>query len=343
MLHTGPGPFINSGIDSRIRWFMTYRNAISRLALLSVVLMPGLCSCTTPAGRVGEEDSDRFPRYEGELRIGLALGSGGANGLAHIAMLEVFDELGIRPHRIAGSSIGAVIGALYASGKSAAEIRELVADLVVQESDTWQEVLLERQMLEWLRFVDPDIGRGGLINGEAFMLFLQGAVERTTFEELRIPLTVVTTDLWKREQVLHHSGDLFAPIQASMAIPGLFTPVTIGERVLIDGGLMNPLPYDLLFDSCDVIVAVNVIGKTSPKDDLSFLDTTFMTMRIMQSALVEEKRERREPHIFIDAGIYDVRTLHYHKLDDILEQAQAAKRELRAKLIRLLSTTGRQP
>ncbi len=311
---------------------MNYCEAACRITLLCALLRPCAGSCTTPPDHSHSPDDS--------VRIGLALGSGGANGMAHIAMLEAFDELGITPHRIAGSSIGAIIGALYASGKSAAEIRELIADLVVQKTDTWQEILLERQILEWIRFVDPDLGNGGLISGEAFIAFLQAAIEKSTFEELRIPLMVVTTDLWKREPVIHQSGDLYGPIQASMAIPGLFTPVTIGDRVLIDGGLMNPVPYDLLFDDCDVVVAINVVGKTAPKDDVSFLDTMFMTMRIMQTALIAEKRSQREPHIFIDAGIYDVRTLEYHKLDEILEQAQAAKRELRDRLLEILGAPG---
>ena len=103
---------------------------------------------------------DRLPRGS---RVGLALGGGGARGLAHIPMFEALDEIGVRPYRIAGTSIGAVFGALYAAGMSGREMRALVDQFIVTRQESWMDALFEKQPLKWLEFLDPEIGGGGLL------------------------------------------------------------------------------------------------------------------------------------------------------------------------------------
>ncbi|TNF90142.1 MAG: patatin-like phospholipase family protein, partial [Gammaproteobacteria bacterium] len=189
-------------------------------------------------------------------KIGLALGGGGARGLAHILMLEVFDELELRPHRIAGTSIGAVIGVMYASGMSAREIRQLVDRLTVSDDESWLSSLFEQDVGRWWDFIDLKLGSGGLIDTDGFARFLEQTIGVTHFDQLGIPLRIVATDFWEREQVIFRHGSLRPAIQASIAIPGLFSPLQHQGRVLVDGGLVNPVPYDLLFDDCDTVVAI---------------------------------------------------------------------------------------
>ncbi|MGM0646563.1 MAG: patatin-like phospholipase family protein, partial [Thermodesulfobacteriota bacterium] len=153
--------------------------------------------------------------------IGLALGAGGASGLAHIQMLEAFDELGVRPHAIAGSSIGAIMGALYASGRSAREIKAIVSDLMVREKDSWKDIFVNKDIFQWMQFLDPEIGQGGLVSSDAFLSFLFEHISVETFEELAIPLKVVATDFWQREAVVFDRGPLRSAVQGSMALPGL--------------------------------------------------------------------------------------------------------------------------
>jgi NTE family protein len=121
-----------------------------------------------------------------------------------------------------------------------------------------------------------------------------------------------------------------------MALPGLFTPVRRQGRVLIDGGAVNPVPYDILADSCEVTVAVDVSGKRSPKQDLSFLDAFFNTFQIMQHSILAGKMALRPPDIMVRPDIVDVRTLEFHRVDAIFRQAGPArdrlKRELEARL-----------
>lgn len=303
-------------------------------------LLPGFLllatSCATPdyvryTPPPPPEPEER-ERLDTDLKIGLALGGGGANGLAHVIVFEAFDELGLKPHRISGTSIGAIMGALYASGRSAEEIRALVNTLVTRETDTWRELLQDRRILGWIRFLDPEFGEGGLVSAEAFLSYLQDAVGAVTFEELEIPLYVVTADLWTREQVVFNSGELYPALQAGMAIPGLFTPARINDRILVDGGVVNPVPYDILLDDCDLVVAVNVIGHSIPDDHLSFLDALFTSIRIMQTSILREKMNRVQPHIFIDTQITSVRMLEFKKIDQIYRQALPSKARLKEQL-----------
>ena len=264
-----------------------------------------------------------------DQRIGLALGAGGANGLAHILMLEIFDELGIKPHRISGSSIGAVIGALYASSNSARDILHIADNMIVRENDSWKEAFLHKDIFEWIDFVEPELGKGGLISGNAFLSFLYKRIKVDRFEELSIPLSIVATDFWKREQVIMESGNLLPAIQGSMAIPGLFTPVAHEQRILVDGGLVNPVPFDILFEDCDFVIAIDVCGEKTQREELSFFDSVFNTFQIMQQSIVREKLVHKQPDIYIRPRISDVRALEFHKLDGIFKQAEPAKQQLR--------------
>lgn len=272
-----------------------------------------------------------------DLKIGLALGGGGAVGLAHIAILEVLDECGVRPHRIAGASIGSIIGALYASGKSGAEINQLVRNVVQRDTTSWKGRLFDQRLLKWIRFVDPELGEGGLVGGDAFIAFLKENLAASTFEELSIPLQVVTTDCWNKEAVIYDRGDLLKPIQASMAIPGLFSPVRIGDRVLMDGALTNPVPYDILSPDCDRVIAINVIGDATRRKEISFINAVHMGGRIMLHRQIEEKLARQPPDIYIDTGIMDIHVLQFHKFDEIYQQAQTAAERLRKELRELCS------
>ena len=271
-------------------------------------------------------------------KIGVALGAGGANGLAHILMLEVFDELGLTPQAIAGSSIGSIIGALYASGKTAKEIKDIVDELIVREEDTWKDVFLRKDLLQWMQFLDPELGRGGFISGDAFMAFLYEHIQVDRFEDLTIPLYVVATDFWERQAVVYDSGPLLSAIQGSMALPGLFSPVRRDERILIDGGAVNPVPSDVLPPTCQRVVAIDVSGRRSPKKDLSFLDTIFNTFQIMQHSIVREKFKDHPPDIIITPDIIDVRALDFQKADTVYEQSRSAKDRLKKELEALVQT-----
>lgn len=267
------------------------------------------------------------------ISIGLALGSGGANGLAHIAILQVFDELGIVPDRITGTSIGAVIGGLYAAGLSAQQIREIFAAVAGSPLDAFSGLAKsDVKLAKLLRFWR---GGAGLLDSSGFLHVLAAHIRPRTFAELRIPLTVVATDYWTADMVSISDGNLFRAIEASMAVPGLFTPVRHGEHLLIDGGTSNPLPFDLLQGEVDLVIAVDVSGNHQPNNgqELGMSDMLFNSFKIMQQSITRQALRNQPPDILIRPEAPGVRLAHFHRINEILEHAKPAAATLRELLM----------
>ncbi len=170
-------------------------------------------------------------KYFQNRKVGVALGSGGAKGLAHIAVLDYLETEGIPVHMIAGSSIGAVVGALYSIGR----MRDFRNELLNMD---WKEML---------SLVDPVFPRMGMIEGKKLRTFLSRFIpESTKLEDLPVPLSVVATDYVTGQPVVFNRGNVLDALRASIAIPGVFTPVYYGDSLLIDGGVSNPLPVDVV-------------------------------------------------------------------------------------------------
>jgi NTE family protein len=175
-------------------------------------------------------------------RVALVLGSGGARGYAHIGVIEEIERRGYEISCIAGCSMGAVVGGIYAAGK-------------LGEYRRWIESL---DYLDVLRLVDVSF-RLGAIRGEKVFGQIRKIVGEINIEDLRIPYTAVATDLTNQQEIWFQEGCLHQAMRASAAIPSLFTPVMQGNRMLVDGGLLNPLPIVPVVSShCDLIIAVNL-------------------------------------------------------------------------------------
>jgi NTE family protein len=177
-------------------------------------------------------------------KVALVLGSGGARGYAHIGVIEALEARGYEIISIAGCSMGALIGGIYASGKLP-DYREWVCDL---------------DYLDVLRLVDVTWSPMGAMRASKIMSKLEGLVGDTLMEDLPIPVTTVATDLVRQREVWFQNGPLLRAIRASIAVPGVITPVHLGDQVLVDGGLLNPLPMMpiLAAHEADFVVAVNV-------------------------------------------------------------------------------------
>jgi len=268
-------------------------------------------------------------------KIGIALGAGGARGLAHILMLETLDELGLKPAYVSGSSIGAIAGVLYCSGMTGKELRELLNTLTVPERNSIKNVF----NLKWLDFIMPKFDGAGLLKAENFINFLFGSISARTFEELDIPLFVVTSNFWTREEVVFKSGDLVSAMQASISLPGIFAPVLIDDKVLIDGGAVNPVPFDILPNDCDLTIAIDVIGHRTAGPDLvpSMMEAIFNTFQIMEKSITRQKLRVVCPDIYIEPYISDVRVLEFHKAEHVFRQAQPAKDQLKRELEKRLN------
>jgi len=265
--------------------------------------------------------------------VAIALGSGGARGFAHIAVLEALDELGVAPSAIAGTSIGAMIGAAYAAGMSGREIRAYAIDAVRSRSEMMGKLLRARVG----RFSDLVLrGRGNpvLLDGEVCLdLFWPEAVP-DFFEGLAKPLLVVATDFYDRRELVMSSGALGPAVAGSMAIPGLIQPVAYSGRYLIDGGAVNPLPYDLLFDRADVVVAVDVTfgGRRRESRRPAPFQSMFGAAQIMQGAITAQKLKMRSPDILVRPGVEQFGVLDFLRASQILRAAESAKDELKRRL-----------
>ncbi|MDY0082356.1 MAG: patatin-like phospholipase family protein [Ignavibacteriaceae bacterium] len=273
------------------------------------------------------------------MRVGIAFGAGGARGIAYLLMIEALDELGVKPSIISGSSIGAVVGAFYAAGFSSKEMKEILNQLINPKSDSVFTFLLKSDIVKMFTLFDPQFIRSGFIKGEKFQNYMKTNLKCSRFEELKTPLKIVATDYWKKEEVVFDKGDLLNPIKASYSLPGLFTPVKIKNRILIDGGAVNPLPYDLIKDKCDITIAIDVtalINKNGDELPTTF-DSVFTTYQTMQNSIIKERLKFLKPDIYIRPEIYDVRVFDFLKADSIFHQAEPAKEELKRKLDKLLN------
>ena len=274
--------------------------------------------------------------------VALALGSGGARGIAHVEVLEALDDLGIRPIAIAGTSMGAVVGAAYAAGLEARAIRTHVLRVLRNRSNVMGKLLRARVG----RFADLVLrGRGNpvLLDPEIFLELFWPAGVPNSFEDLSIKTIVVATDYSNRTEAVFQSGSLTSAVAGSMAIPGLFRPVESDSGLLIDGGAVNPLPYDLLFDLADIVIAVDVTfgGRSRSRRVPTPLESMFGAAQIMQGTITAQKIKRRPPDILIRPRVEQFGLLDFFRAAQILRAAESSKEELRAAISSRLTTTKR--
>ena len=268
----------------------------------------------------------------------LALGGGGARGLAHIAIIEALDEMGVKPVAIAGTSIGALVGAAYAAGMRGKDIRRYVIGFAHDRGETTRRLMAARVGTLADLFAGA-FGRATQIDAEKFCAqFLPDAIP-ADFSELAIPLTVMAADLHRRQEAPLVSGPLRAALAASIAIPGLLQPVIIDARVLIDGGASNPLPFDRLHGLGDYIVAVDVLSvpPTDRGDIPGAWECVYTTLNIMGGAILAAKLAVGAPDIVIRPHVGIFRTLDFYQATAILRSADAVKPEVKERLGALLA------
>jgi NTE family protein len=188
--------------------------------------------------------------------VALVLGSGGARGLAHIGAIEALEARGYTITSIAGCSMGSIIAGMYAAGQ-------------LKEAKEWF-LQVDKQLI--LRMMDINLLSGNsLVKGQKIIKELQKVVPDRPIEELNIPCTIVASDMMNTEEVVFRTGSLFEAVRASISIPLFFQPVQMGERLLIDGGILNPLPLHVIERTeGDILVAADISGK-----DAMPIDTTY--------------------------------------------------------------------
>ena len=266
-------------------------------------------------------------------KIGLALGGGAARGLAHIPMLEAFDELGLKPTMIAGCSMGAVVGAAYAGGMSAREIRGHAERLLSNKMDMARHVfgakkakLGELISLKGLLTLHLD---GPKLVDIALPDHLPQLIENQL-----IPFKVVATDYELMEEVVFTSGSVLQAVGASIAIPGLIAAPRIDGRIHVDGGVKNPVPFNHVTEGMDYVVAVDVTGRPKPVfgKQPSNLELAVGSMLIMFHELANLRRAHAPPDFYIAPNVEHFGSGDFFKVSEIFSAAEPAKEKLKRAL-----------
>ena len=233
--------------------------------------------------------------------IGVALSGGGARGLAHIGVLKALEELRIPIHAIAGTSIGAMAGALYASGMKPAQMEQLVGAIpwrdVLSDEVAWRDRRFQEKQEQRQYFLGLELGlagegrraRSGVIAGHQLELFLRRLTEEVgtlRFEALSIPFRAVATDMNAAESYVMAQGNLARALRASMAVPVLFEPVNIDGHLLVDGGILNNLPVDVAREmGAEVVIAVDI---SSPLGEVRTASSLFeVAYQSVDTALIQ--------------------------------------------------------
>jgi NTE family protein len=241
------------------------------------------------------------------MKTALVLSGGGYRGIAHIGVIKALEESGLTPDLIAGTSAGAIIGALYARGTTTGEMLELFKGL------------------QLLSFGNYAFGKPGWVDPENFRETLKKHLPKDDFDSLKIPMRVTATNILTGELEVFSEGPLIAPLLASAAFPGVFAPVVIGEGYYVDGGVMNNFPADLVRDDADVVIGVYVnpfekVGKADIKHSFNVLERVIKIKTARDSIdkfslcdLLIYPRELRKFSTFLEKDLDTIYDLGYRE------------------------------
>ena len=260
-----------------------------------------------------------------EPKIGVALGGGAARGLTHIPFIEAMDELGIRPARIAGTSIGALLGAGWAAGLGGKEIRDYSYEYLGSKRSMiariWK-TRIKNPSTVLRKTMTMQFDACEVINS-----FVPQDVP-SQFSDLKIPLFTVATDFRSWQQVVFRDGELIPAIAASIAIPGVFKPVEFKGRLLIDGSVSNPLPLDIAGRNMDILVAIDVNGSPTGHDDdeePSLIEIGLGSAQIMMHGLIANKLVAFPPDVYTRPQLKPFRSLEFWRVKEIVEAGEKDK------------------
>jgi len=240
--------------------------------------------------------------------VGLALGGGGVRGVAHIAYIKALEDLGIRPSVIAGTSSGAIAGALYAGGLAPEEMLARIEALINSFRKPKIRPLLRDRQMGWA--------------AAAAWNSLKGLLPKERFEELDIPLKVIATNFHTLKERVFESGELLPAMMASVALPGVFGPQVADGEYYVDGGATNIVPFDVIRDACDVLIAIDVsLVRPCPNMAPTRKNAKYATWAATQEAYIRQKLKTCTVEIFERPNLPPASSLELLKYRTIYDQA----------------------
>ena len=271
----------------------------------------------TPVAQPAAEATPEPPRRP---RLGLALGGGAARGFAHVGVLQVLEEAGIRPDLVVGTSAGSFVAAMYASGKTPAQLQRMA------------ETMDEAVFTDW---TVPLLGRG-MMRGDALARYVNGQVSTRQIEDFKLPLGIVATDLQSGQGVLFQRGDVGTAVRASSAVPSVFEPVRIQGREYVDGGLVSPVPVRYARQmGAELVLAVDISSAPEYGRTGDMFQILMQTFTIMGKSI--NTFELREAEVVVRPALGQVGSADFSARRRSIEAGRAAMQQALPRLRALLS------
>ena len=301
-------------IKYRFGAFVALTLALSALLLQGCSLAPKSQDTGAQTPSLGATPVKPVPR------IGLALGGGAARGFAHIGVIQALEEAGIKPALVVGTSAGSLVAALYASGKSGAELQRIA------------ESMEEAALTDWTL---PIFSRG-VFRGEALARYVNGQLGSRLIEQLPLPLGILATDLHSGEGVLFQRGDVGVAVRASSAVPGVFLPVQIGQREFVDGGLVAPVPVGFARQmGAELVIAVDISATPQSNPATDAFRILLQTFSIMGRTI--NNHELKGADLVVRPSLSGVGSSDFAARRRSIEAGRAAMQALLPRLRQLLA------
>ena len=275
--------------------------------VLPAMLAAGCTTAPVSPPRSSAPEAAAAPTARKPLKIGLALGGGAARGFAHVGVISVLEEAGLRPHMVAGTSAGSLVAAIYATGKTSAQLQQTALAM--------EEVAITDWML-------PIIGKG-VFRGDALGRYVNQLVGGRLIEQMAIPLGIVATDLNSGQAVMFRSGDTGTAVRASSAVPAVFVPVRISGREYVDGGLVSPVPVRFARQmGADIVVAVDISSPPEANPAGDTLQILLQTFAIMGKSI--NHYELKEADVVVRPSLTGLKSADFSARKLAIESGRAA-------------------
>jgi len=273
--------------------------------VLSVAVLAG-CSSRGPLPPM-ETDKPDTPVVKRAPKLGLALGGGAARGFAHVGVIQVLEEAGIKPDLVVGTSAGSVVAAFYASGKDGAQLQKAA------------ETMEEATITDW---TVPLLGRG-MMRGDGLARYVNKQTGNRRIEDFKMPLGIVATDLKTGEGILFQRGDVGTAVRASSSVPSVFEPVRIGNREFVDGGLVSPVPVRYARQmGAEYVLAIDISSPPESGKTGDMFDILMQTFTIMGKSI--NKLELRDADLVVRPALSDVGSADFKARRRSIEAGRAA-------------------
>ena len=290
------------------------------LSLAVLLLMVACASVPTPPVAPIQPPVVEAPAPKKIPTLGLALGGGAARGFAHIGVLQVLEEEGIKPTLVVGTSAGSVVAAFYASGKTASQLQWL--------ADTMD----ESQFTDW---ANPFTGRG-MLRGEALGKYVNSQLNGIKIEDMKMPLGIVATDLRTGDGILFRRGDVATAVRASSAVPSVFEPVRIGGKDYVDGGLVSPVPVRYAKQmGADIVLAIDISSRPEDAKTSDLLKVLLQTFSIMGKSI--SQLELAQADLVVRPALPDVGSAEFSARKKSIEAGRAAMKQALPQLKALMA------